>query len=91
MPVDDPVSGDIVVYAEDLVINGTHFGIYEGDGVVVSKFEHGPVLRHPLDRIPSDFGNLYYFVRKTHDTEPLYDMGLLVGNPALAARYKLIV
>ena len=55
--------GDFVAYAS---MHGDirHFGIYLGDNMVLSKWgAGGPVLRHPIDQVPSPWGLYVEFLR----------------------------
>lgn len=56
--------GDVVMYGSKGGQYAEHFGIYRGDGIVDSKFAMGPLLRHPIDMIPVNYGSTYVFLRK---------------------------
>ena len=67
-----PLAGDIVAYTqsdEDDLREGygsfDHFGILQDDGRVVSKFAQGPVVRHPIELVPTGFGDKVYYFRKS--------------------------
>jgi hypothetical protein len=47
----------------------SHFGIYLGSGKVISKWGNGPIVKHPLEIVPSTFGSRVYFLRKTRPEE----------------------
>lgn len=72
LPVEgEPLPGDVVVYFAGSQDNAQHFGIFEGNGIVVSKFAMGPLVRHPLELVPITFGDRYIYLRKTRDTSEL--------------------
>jgi hypothetical protein len=67
--VTDPEPGDVVVYStEDPGPHGLewieHFAILEDNGLAVSRFGQGPVVRHPIEAVPNQYGNKVYFFRK---------------------------
>jgi hypothetical protein len=68
--VDTPRPGDIIGYGlvESIdfpkITVFEHFGIYEGDGVVTSKFGTGHVFRHPWSKVPLKYGGHVAFFRK---------------------------
>lgn len=64
----EPNSGDVIVYGfsgqnlkKSLRVN--HVGIYQGEGMVQSKFSEGPVLQHRWDQVPF-YGDKVFFFRK---------------------------
>jgi len=61
--ISNPQEGDIVLYHSEE--NGVvHVGIYQKDGTVMSKWGNmGPVLRHPVDHVPSSYGDTVMFRR----------------------------
>lgn len=68
---DTPEKGDIVGYGlvgdRHVGYEGTylrHFGIYQGEEMVVSKFGQGHVFKHPYDRVPNSWGSHLIFFRK---------------------------
>jgi hypothetical protein len=57
-PTLDPQPQDVIAYGEDAVRGRfIHFGIYEGDGYVTSKFDMGPILHHPIDAVDTLYGS----------------------------------
>ena len=66
--VENPLFGDLAVYFYDDKIreqpfNG-HVGIYEGNGMVRSKWGGYGVYLHPLSLVPSSYGDYVEFYRK---------------------------
>lgn len=70
--------GDIVGYThrgesylpeEHESILFSHFGVVEPEGDIVSKFNQGPVVRHPIDMVPKSFGTHAYFLRNNNSPE----------------------
>lgn len=57
-----PSPQDIAAYSWETSIN--HFGIYEGGGLVVSKFGEGPIVRHDLTRAIEEGTTRIFFLRK---------------------------
>ena len=56
--------GDIVVYTDHFG-DVQHVGIYEKDGMVISKWgETGPVLKHPVGLVPKSYGEIVFFLRQ---------------------------
>lgn len=41
-----------------------HFGIYEGNNQVLSKYDEGRLYKHKLEMVPNIFGTQIYFFRK---------------------------
>ena len=70
--LDSLLAGDIALYWDE--DRGTvHVGRMQEDGSVVSKWGNGgPVLRHPLDMVPSSYGS-YVFFRRIPEEE-LHDL-----------------
>ena len=61
--------GDLVVYT-NIMGDLRHAAVYRGDGKVVSKWGgNGPVLEHPIDHVPSFWGEVITFLRKPHPAE----------------------
>lgn len=66
----EPAPGNIVAYGPQVATERlTHFGVLDipGDadtGRVISKFEAGPIIRHPLGLIPVAYGNQATFYAK---------------------------
>jgi len=58
-----PQPGDLVLYFNDNKF--THVGIYEGQGIVLSKWNGGFVYRHNLITILSAYGKPRYFRSKS--------------------------
>jgi len=61
--LDELAAGDFALYYDD--DHGTvHVGRIQEDGLVVSKWGNdGPVLRHPVDMVPEDYGWFVFFRR----------------------------
>lgn len=57
--VQEPLPGDIVIYS-----NGIHYGIWKGDGKVLSKWGQGPIIEHRLEEVPLSYGETVLFFRK---------------------------
>jgi hypothetical protein len=64
-----PLAGDVAAYAfkeHDAAGAGQenfkHFGIVEPDGSLLSKFNQGPVVNHPIETVPTNYGNVVYFL-----------------------------
>ena len=56
-----PDIGDIVVY-KDNFNNIKHIGKYIGDDKIISKWgRKGPILKHPIDYIPSSYREIAFF------------------------------
>lgn len=64
----DPTPGDVVAYG--LVIDRDdgkrvavfeHYGVYAGEGRVISKFDMGHVFRHGLHQVPTGYGSQIAF------------------------------
>jgi hypothetical protein len=55
--------GDIVIYADHFG-DVQHVGKYIGEGRVISKWGIGPVLEHPIEYVPSSYGEIITFLRK---------------------------
>jgi len=68
----DEQIGDIVLYTYgDNPYIPEHVGIHLGEWWVVSKWgEGGPVLVHPLDHIPSKWGDKVHFFRRENPFIP---------------------
>lgn len=69
--VEIPVSDDIVAYTDSSPqciareeAFFLHFGILRLGAKVVSKFNQGPVVQHPINLVPSNYGDSAYFLRK---------------------------
>ena len=67
--VEHPQVGDTIAYGswDPRIQKGAypHFGIYEGDGQVISKWDRGHIFRHPWDLVPTKFGPHVAFFRKS--------------------------
>ncbi|HVZ66963.1 MAG TPA: hypothetical protein VG917_01755 [Patescibacteria group bacterium] len=70
--IDLPQPGDIIAYGRLDRTNPDikrgyyqHFGIYEGDGRVTSKFDMGHVFNHPWALVPLQYGDTVAFFRKS--------------------------
>ena len=63
--VQEPLPGDIVVYA-----NGVHYGIWKGDGIVLSKWGQGFLVEHRLEEVPLSYGETVLFYRKKENRLP---------------------
>jgi hypothetical protein len=67
-----PSAGDLVGYAitekqrpRGDEMHFLHYAIFEREGRAMSKLSQGPVIRHPIELIPSSYGNTAFFFRKT--------------------------
>ncbi len=58
----DPKPGDAAFYC-NTPYDVPHVGRLEEDGLVISKWGNGPIIRHPLDVVPVTFGELVCFRR----------------------------
>ena len=61
--INAPTTGDLVLYHSE---NGgcKHVGVLEADGTVTSKWgKDGPVLNHPWDYVPNNYGEKVIFRR----------------------------
>lgn len=64
--VDTPEPGDLVAYCctlNDAPLEVRHWAIWKEDGQCESKMGKG-VYRHPIERVPLEYGNFVYFFRK---------------------------
>lgn len=64
--VEIPTRNDIVLYSMKTTYNeiATHVGRYQEDGSVISRWGvEGPVFRHPIHFVPTDYGNIVRFFR----------------------------
>jgi len=61
---DSPINGDFIVYQdlENYPDNLTHIGSLD-NGKVISKWAWGPLIRHSLWDIPSEYGNDYFYIK----------------------------
>jgi hypothetical protein len=66
-----PMEGDIAAYTDDAdaeVRSGNatfpHYAIVDRDGMAVSKWGQGPIVRHQIGTLPSSYGNSVYFFHK---------------------------
>ena len=63
--VQEPKPGDLVVYA-----GGVHYGVWKGDGKVISKGGEGPIMEHTLEGLPLSYGETVLFFRKDESRLP---------------------
>ncbi len=68
-----PAEGDVILYTyagqkqidnPNYRIGFTHYGIVDKDNNVVSKLGQGPVVKHPAELVPTNYGKYAYFMRK---------------------------
>jgi len=57
--VETPCENDIVFYFHDG--SPQHVGIYDGDNMMKSKMGEGHVYRHPIDSVPTFYGEPRFF------------------------------
>lgn len=71
--VETPIERDTVLYySEAYGVN--HVGRYQKDGKVISKWgTGGPVLKHPIDFVPTIYGDTVFFRRIS--SEDLQSLG----------------
>ncbi|MBP6942885.1 MAG: hypothetical protein KBB55_02460 [Candidatus Buchananbacteria bacterium] len=63
--IDDPQSGDYVVYRDSVKYPGhiTHVGIIDGESIR-SKWAWGPIFRHALLEVPASYGDEISYIQK---------------------------
>src|SRR5262249_19583934 len=49
-------NGSLVLYFDGPI--WTHAGIGQGDGTILSKWGDNPLFRHPVDQVPTFYGNI---------------------------------
>jgi len=62
--VEEPLSGDLVIYYQDIEKSPKHFGVVRGPGLIESKFGYAHVYRHPLFAVPTFYGDIVRYYRK---------------------------
>ncbi|MDB5175253.1 MAG: hypothetical protein JWM81_111 [Candidatus Saccharibacteria bacterium] len=67
----DSAPGDLVAYArirdrapDDEALRFEHFAVLETGNKAISKLGQGPVVRHPVELVPTSYGNTAFFFRK---------------------------
>ena len=67
-PVEKPKSGDLVVYCSTLgEQEAKHWGIYKGEGSVISKWGQLVAFEHQVSDVSISYGNFVYYLRKSPD------------------------
>ncbi len=68
LEVSQPQLNDIIFYGfVDLRTNVTHMGVVREGKLIESKFGNSHVFQHPVDLVPTFYGNVYKFFRKTQE------------------------
>lgn len=68
MLTEKPEIGDIILYKNrDFPNEITHAGILEKNGVVISKWSWGPIIRYKIFDVPDFYGNDIFYVKKVND------------------------
>ncbi len=65
--ISSPEQGDIVCYCKTGEERVAHVGRYQADGSVKSKWGMGPMFRHPVEYVPTYYGNTVFFRRATRE------------------------
>ncbi len=70
--ITDPRQGDIALYERKTSVQGVtdfpHVGICQEDGSVISRWGGGgPILKHPMNFVPTCYGDKVHFFRLTEE------------------------
>lgn len=89
--VDSPQPGDLVVYFNDE--QAEHFGVWNHNGNVVSKWGEGLVHEHPLHLVLKAYGEKVVFCRKPLYKEILQELASRTEDSAedLCAHFKNLI